>query len=114
MHFLPSAELVCRTGTPPPHPSLLFPRLRAVELRYGGVERLGRKNNQSLDNLHISREQLHFFLKVDIGGKLLAYVHNVSGGVQILERGFVLRGTDTHAAMDGPLVRGDRPARAES
>jgi hypothetical protein len=56
----------------------------AVELRYAGpskdtgIEKIGRKTNTSLDNLHISREQLFFKLQVDRSGQLLTTMYNVS------------------------------------
>lgn len=54
-----------------------------MELRHGGpakdlgVDRIGRKTNLTLDNLHISRDQLHFKLGVDVSGKAMLLMFNV-------------------------------------
>lgn len=56
----------------------MYHLLSAAELRYGGSERMGRKTCPSLDNLHISRDQLRLEVKLDRTGSTYVCMHNVS------------------------------------
>jgi hypothetical protein len=49
----------------------------AVELPIGTKVSLGRKTSAHLNNLHISREQVHFELKPDLAGRILICMTNV-------------------------------------